>query len=381
VANRPSLIREWAELRRLFSSAPESRRLVFYAERAFDYRTFEGLIPPLLRSSEFPIAYVTSDPADPLLAQAGDRIRPFFLDRLLPLAVLFLDARVLVMTMPDLHQFHLRRSVRGAHHLYVFHAMVSTHMIYRFGAFDHYDTLFCVGPHHLKEIRKTESLYGLPAKRLFEVGYPRLDHILEEHRNFRPAHPPGGKGTVLVAPSWGDANILESCIGPIARSLSGAGYAVVIRPHPEAVKRHPDLIRRISEELCRLPGVSLERDHLSDRSLHEADLLISDWSGIALEYAFGTERPVLFLDVPRKVNNPRYAELGLEPLESGIREKIGRILPLSRLENVVEEAGEMLKNQADYRDRILRERSLWVYHPGESASVGARILLDLCSAP
>ena len=381
MANRFSLIHEWAELRRLFSSTPESRRLVFYAERAFDYRTFEGLLLLLLRTSQLPIAYITSDPADPLLTQAGDRIRPFFLDRLLPLAVLFLDARVLVMTITDLHRFHLRRSVRGAHHLYIFHAMVSTHMVYRFGAFDHYDALFCVGPHHFKEVRKMESLYGLPAKRLFEVGYPRLDRILEEHRNFRPAHPPKGKGTILVAPSWGDANILESCIGPIARSLSSAGYVVVIRPHPEAVKRRPDLIQRISEELCGLSNVSLERDHLSDQSLHEADLLISDWSGTALEYAFGTERPVLFLDVPRKVNNPRYAELGLEPLESGIREKIGKILPVSRFQNIAEEAAEMLKNKTDYREKILQERSRWVYHLGESASVGTRILLDLCSSP
>ena len=32
--------------------------------------------------------------------------------------------------------------------------------------------------------------------------------------------------------------------------------------------------------------------------------MVSDWSGVAMEFAFGLERPVLFIDVPRKTNNP-----------------------------------------------------------------------------
>lgn len=60
-------------------------------------------------------------------------------------------------------------------------------------------------------------------------------------------------------------------------------------------------------------------------TLHEPYLMISDWSGAALDYAFGLNKPVLFVDVPRKVNNSDYGDLEIESFESAIREKIGMV--------------------------------------------------------
>ena len=68
--------------------------------------------------------------------------------------------RVFIMTMPDLGTFYLKRSVHPVHYVYLFHNMVSSHMTFKPGAFDHFDTIFCVGPHHIDEIRKTENHDG-----------------------------------------------------------------------------------------------------------------------------------------------------------------------------------------------------------------------------
>ena len=70
----------------------------------------------------------------------------------------------------------------------------------------------------------------------------------------------------------------------------------------------------------------IDRDIAATKSLAESDLMVSDWSGAALEYAFGFERPVLFVDVERKVNNPDYEAYGIEPFEVGIRERIGGVV-------------------------------------------------------
>lgn len=48
--------------------------------------------------------------------------------------------------------------------------MVSTHMMYRLGAFDHYDFILGVGPRHIRELRQHEKLYQLPTKTLVEAG-------------------------------------------------------------------------------------------------------------------------------------------------------------------------------------------------------------------
>ena len=61
--------------------------------------------------------------------------------------------------------------------------------------------------------------------------------------------------------------------------------------------------------------------------------MICDWSGAALDYAFGLNKPVIFIDVPRKVNNPDYQELGVECFEVWIRDHIGVV---SSSSNIIE---------------------------------------------
>ena len=47
----------------------------------------------------------------------------------------------------------------------------------------------------------------------------------------------------------------------------------------------------------------------SIQNYFDNDILISDWSGSAFEFAFGTLRPVIFLDLPKKINNESYIKL------------------------------------------------------------------------
>ena len=54
--------------------------------------------------------------------------------------------------------------------------------------------------------------------------------------------------------------------------------------------------------------------------------MISDWSGVAIEFALAFKKPVLFIDAPPKCKNPEYKKLNLVPIEISIRNKIGKIL-------------------------------------------------------
>ena len=86
-------------------------------------------------------------------------------------------------------------------------------------------------------------------------------------------------------------------------------------------------------------------------SLLESDLLICDWSAMAIEYALGLGKPVLFVDVPPRVRNPKYAELGLEPMEMRIRRELGTVLPLDRLADAPRYVAELLRGAAEFRER------------------------------
>ena len=115
---------------------------------------------------------------------------------------------------------------------------------------------------------------------------------------------------------------------------------------------------------------------LSENNLYEADILITDRSGIAFEYAFGTERPVLFIDTPLKEHNKNWRTLGIEPIELQLRDKIGVSIPLERLLEVPDAIGNLLKNQANWRT-ILRElRERHVYNWGCSAGNGVEYIRE-----
>ena len=114
---------------------------------------------------------------------------------------------------------------------------------------------------------------------------------------------------------------------------------------------------------------------VSQASLHQSDLIISDWSGAAMDYAFGLNKPVLFIDVPRKVNNLNYEEIGIEPIEVSIRSQIGAILAMDELDNIAVRINSLLNSYDNKKHEQLRTKT--VFNLGAADSVGAQELQKL----
>lgn len=375
------LSKEVGECYRFFYKAQrEEKRIVFYAEHESYYSYFEGIINELIDKHKQMLCYVTSDPSDRVLKETDPGIRSFYINKLIPFFMAFVNCKVFVMTLTDLNQSYIKRSVNPVHYVYMFHALVSTHMIYRHGAFDHYDSVLCCGPHHIQEIRRQEELSELRPKKLVEAGYFRLERIYDAYRGFSDKKRISRDGkTILIAPSWGDANILECCGEHLVEVLLGAGFKVIVRPHPETIRRSPNLVTLLSSRFGNDKDFELETSVATDDSLLRSDLLISDYSGIALEYAFGTERPVLFLDVPPKVKNQAFKALDIEPLELFVRDKIGVVISPENLKSIPEVISSLMADRAVFRRRIVELRRQNVYAFGHSAEIGAQYIVDLAS--
>jgi len=374
------MLDELAHYRRFKKLPAQDRSIVFYTEHSGYHPCFEGIIERLIHQYDRTICYITSDKHDPILKNSDPRIRPFYLNRLLPFFMAFVDCKVFVMTLTDLNHFHLKRSIHPVHYVYVFHALVSTHMAYRYGAFDHYDSILCTGPHHVEEIRRHEELNGLTPKTLIEAGYYRLERIYQDCQEYvRQGRSQSGRQTILIAPSWGADNVLESCGEELIGMLLREGYQVIVRPHPETVKRSPRLIAGLAARFDKSAGFTLERSVATHDSLLKADVLICDGSGVALEYALGTERPVLFLDVPVKIRNQRYGELGVEPLELAVRTRIGVVVKPEELTSVPSVISQLVSSAPQYKSDIMALREGCVFHFGESAGIGASYIHRLVS--
>jgi|TARA_B100000959_G_scaffold258869_1_gene294073 YidC/Oxa1 family membrane protein insertase len=105
--------------------------------------------------------------------------------------------------------------------------------------------------------------------------------------------------------------------------------------------------------------------------------MISDWSGISLEYAFAFERPVIFIDVPKKILNPNWSDIMAEPIEISIRDKIGHIVSPNNLQEILELIRILGKNTQDISKLIKQTREKTVYNIEESAKIGAQYIIQL----
>jgi YidC/Oxa1 family membrane protein insertase len=361
----------------LIKTKKKDKEIIFYSERKDYYPYFEGIINELVDKYEQTFSYITSDPEDPILKNSEIKIKTFYLNKLLPFFMLLVNCKVFVMTLTDLNQFHLKRSINPVHYVYVFHAMNSIHMFIRFGSFDYYDSLLCVGPYTSHELREYEKLYNLPKKEIVKAGYYRLERIYNNYLKYLKDKKECLKKTILIAPSWGKDNIIESYGEKLTEILLNEEYKVIVRPHPETVKRYPKILNQLENKFKKNKDFKLERDVVSDNSLLEADVMISDCSGVVLEYTLGTERPVLILDVPIKVSNPRYKELGIEPFELKMRKEAGIILSPKEIDKVPEKISELIGKRSYYKEKLAKIREKNVYAFGKSSEIGAEHIIEV----
>ena len=368
----------WKELQKFESLDENESAIVFYAENKASMNHFRALIFELTEKRGLGICYVTSVKDDPMLTSKNQKIKSFYIGDGAARTKFFLalKARILIMDMPDLEKFHIKRSkVHPVHYIYIFHSMFSVHSYLREGAIDNYDTIFCVGEHHVNEIKETEKVYKLKPKELVLYGFPRLDTLIQQQQNFTQVNTESKK-LVLITPSYGENNLLEVCGVDLIDILLKSNFKVLLRPHFKILKESEELIKTINEKFGKNPNFILENGVIPSELFQSSTCMISDWSGISLEYAFTFERPVIFIDVPKKILNPNSKKISLEPIEISIRNKVGHVIQPTKIEeipNLITSLNENKKNSEEIRDI----RSKTVYNIGKSATVGAEYIQQL----
>jgi hypothetical protein len=367
------VIRDEIEALRSFhrfrNAKKKSREFIFFCDSPGMAPHITPIMNELVEKYGYHLSYIATNSEDPYLESSSGKIDSYFLGRglTLPWFLKTLDSLLLVSTTPGFGTGALPRSVHPVHYAYVHHAMVSTHMVYLSNAFDAFDSIFCTGYYHEAEIRAREKLAGLPKKKLVRHGNAKLDDLLSQPRiSLDPSAP------ILIAPSWGENGLLETCGEETIKYVLDSGYEVLLRPHPETIKNSPSTIESICRKFERRSGFHFLPDVSTIDALYQSSLMISDWSGAALEFALGLERPVIFIDVPRKVKNPEYNSLNLQPIEVDLRNRIGRIVSTNSLSILGDTIEDMLKNGTQAECRSAREQL--IFNPGQSASAAAEAL-------
>lgn len=375
----PNAKREKTDYKKFFSVA--NKHVVFYSEGSGFYKYFQNVIEYLLEHSNLTIHYITRDPDDQIfrIAEREKRIRPYYIgEKKLITLMMKMDADIVIMTMPDLENYHIKRSYvkQDVEYIYMFHWCTSTHMVIREKALDHYDTIFCPGPHQVEEIRCTEKMYQLPAKNLVETSYGVIENLVHAYEKMEKKE--DTRPQILIAPSYQADNIMDSCIDVLLDQLLPKQYRLIVRPHPQYIRRAPQKIEAFRQKYQKELGNNLfefQTDFSSGNTVYQSDVVITDWSTISYEFSLTTMKPTLFINTPMKVVNPHYTEYPMEPLDISLRNQIGRSLEVAEANKAGEIIEEMLMNADIYYERIHEIRYELMPKFGKSAEIGGKYIL------
>ena len=288
------------------------------------------------------------------------------------------EADIVVMTTPDLEKYHIKRSKvrKDVEYIYLDHACSSLNMTYRTGAFDYFDTIFTVSPAQSEEIRALEELRGTKKKKIIECGYGLIDNMIAAYEASDKT--PNEKPTVLIAPSWQYDNIMDSCLDGLIDGLCGKGYKIVIRPHPQYVRRFPvrmkEIIGKYQERFS--DDFMIETDFSSNVTVYTADLLITDWSAIAFEFSFTTDKPTLFINTQMKVVNKAYKKIKIKPFDITARTQIGKTIEKEEVRDINDTVQYLISHQDEYSGEIDKLKHEYFYNLGSSGEVGAQYIID-----
>jgi hypothetical protein len=370
---------EWKQKKAFEKYQAANREIIFYSEGYNYWPHFEQIIKHLWEEHRRKVIYLTSDKDDLIFLNPPPGVTSFYIGNSTVRTMLFveLEGSLVVMTMPDLQTHYIKRSPKVKHYSYIFHSINSCHMVYRPHAFDFYDSIFSVGSHHDKEIRSLENYNKSAPKKIIKHGYARLEALVQEYNRETVKEDIDKKPNILIAPSWGKNALLERHGGDFIKPLLDANLSVTLRPHPESIKNSAEILKIIAIKYRDYENFKIESEVVSKKTLLEADLMISDYSGAALEFAFALLKPVLFIDVPKKINNAKYEIHDIEPLEVKIRNEIGLVVTEDKLLNLVEKIYETLDNEIYLTNNILLLRQKYIYNFGQSGKVAANELIKI----
>jgi hypothetical protein len=263
-----------------------------------------------------------------------------------------------------------RRGLR----IHAFHSPVSLHQVYSEGSFQGFDVFFANGSHQVRELQGVMKARKQKTYRIFEIGSEIIDVYFADRQPFSALN------TLVYGPSWGPTSSVRLFGKAIVAAVLDTGVKLIFRPHPVSYLHDKTALSEIEETFANHPNFSVFDIQKGGRIAPDADGLISDFSGVALEFALGYEKPVFFIDVPQKIMNPNWSAYWHEPgVEKTYRDKIGKLAfspeMLGQQIMALKKAPETFKPMASqYYDEL-------VFNRGQAADMAIRAVCELLQLP
>ena len=283
-------------------------------------------------------------------------------------------ADVVLSSTPGLEVYQWKRSRDVRWYVHIPHA-ISDLTLYRMFGLDYYDAVMLTGRFQEEAVRKLEKIRNLPAKELPVVGMPYMDTM--RARIQKEEKKKNGRTTVLLAPSWGKSGILSRYGKRIFEALLSTGYDLIIRPHPQSFVSEKELVEGLMAAYPENDRLVWDRSNDNYETLKKADILISDFSGIIVDFAFVFEKPVIYADTSFDPEPYDASWLEGDPLWTfEVLKDIGVPLTADNVEHIGDVIRQCLDSAELKESREKARAEAWEYI-GESAERAADYLIHV----
>ena len=302
--------------------------IVFFSENKVYQKFSKPIIDVIFLIHPGQIVYISIDKEDKIYDK---RINNYYVKPLL-INYIFnnLKAKNLFLTVTDLGNNLLNKTKNIDKYIYFFHSPVSTTKNYTSKAFDNYDVIFCLGQFQIDEIRYRENIKKLKKKILISSGYFYFDYLIK-NTDYKDE-----RNEILVAPSWNKnmKNFINKHFVELIDVLIKKNYKVIFRPHPEHFKRSKNFLTNVNNQFSG-QNFTFDVDSNNLTSMKKAKCLITDSSGIAIEYMVIFKRPVLYLNENDKIHNSEFKYFSnLKTIDEKFKNNFGYLFQKSDFDKI-----------------------------------------------
>lgn len=172
--------------------------------------------------------------------------------------------------------------------------------------------------------------------------------------------------------------MLDLCINDMLKQLVAPGRRVIVRPHPEYIKRFGPRWEALQKRWKDTSDKQLhfEGDFSSNESIYTSDVLITDWSSISCEFSFSTLKPCIFINTPMKERNATWRDWNMEPADITLRNKIGVSFAPDALDGLAQTVDSMISHPDDWSERIKDIRDGFIFNLGHGREIAGEYLLS-----
>lgn len=177
----------------------------------------------------------------------------------------------------------------------------------------------------------------------------------------------------MLAPTWGQGSFLPIA-DKLIQILINNRFKVILQPHPNSFYSEKHLIEKIIYNYGNNPLFTLSRNNrITDYNI---EIMISDWSGIAFEFALSVLKPVIFVNTMQKIINPNWKKyVEYKGIENIYRDKIGIVINSEK--ELIKAIENICSNKQYYYKSIIDTRNNLLYNTGCASRIAYETVKEI----